>query len=93
MDLLKRLLSDPGFQEIIEWTFLYDAESMEDELPYNTSIFEKIGGVSYASWKSKDITVQKLTDIVIGKIDTWRSILIEARHAFSMEENTWIEVE
>lgn len=55
---------------MIEWTFLYDEGSKESETPYNTTFFEKIGGVSYSDFKIRKIKPEQFRTRVEEKFTT-----------------------
>ena len=48
---LALFMKQPGVSEVLEWTFMYDKQSILDGTPYNTTFFDVIGGISYENWR------------------------------------------
>jgi len=72
---LNCILKADGIVDILEWTFMYDAQSRKDGLPYNTTLFEKIWGCSYANWKIRLYTPEEIAHTVWEKLQNWITTL------------------
>jgi len=91
---IEKLMKYPWIVDILEWTFKYDDASKKDKLPYNTTFFEQVGGVSYAYWSSWSIKGDVLIDRVKEKISSWQYRLIEERNSLKgTDEKSEIERE
>lgn len=51
---------------------MYDATSKKEWLPYNSTFFESIWGVSYPKWKEWIISAQDLIQKVLSEITIWQ---------------------
>jgi hypothetical protein len=77
---------------------MYDKQSVLDEVPYNKTFFDTIGGVSYMQWKNNEISYQELVVRVSAIFDSWMGTLKEIQAGLSTsgetsKEKTAIEYE
>ncbi|EKD44274.1 MAG: hypothetical protein ACD_71C00189G0003 [uncultured bacterium (gcode 4)] len=85
---LSLFMKQPGISEVLEWTFMYDKQSILDKTPYNTTFFDVIGGISYQEWKEQKITSEQLILGVNSKFTVWIHELEEIKNTLSTKETT-----
>ncbi|EKD44526.1 MAG: hypothetical protein ACD_71C00111G0001 [uncultured bacterium (gcode 4)] len=94
---LSLFMKQPWVSEILEWTFLYDKQSILDGTSYNTTFFDTIGGVPYTEWKEQKVTSEQLISSVNSKFETWIDTLEDIKNNLgtweSSNEKTIIERE
>ena len=74
---LSNFMKLPWVSELLEWTFLYDQQSKIDQLPYNTTFFQKIGKCTYEQWKSGEVSKDILLKRTIASFNSLIYILRE----------------
>ena len=59
---------------------MYDKQSIFDGIPYNTTFFDIIGGVSYTEWKEQKVTSEQLISNVNSKFKIWIDTLEDIKN-------------
>jgi hypothetical protein len=68
---LALFMKQPGVSEVLEWTFMYDKQSVADKTPYNKTFFDTIAGVSYERWQKREIAPRELVALTDAKFAAW----------------------
>lgn len=93
---LEKLLELKWFKEVFEWTFAYDAESKNDQTPYNTTYFQDIWWVSYKDYKQRLVSSEELINFTKENLLNYKNKLLEIKKELEKkwnDEKTKIEIE
>lgn len=91
MNDIRALLETPSFHDVIEWTFLYDALSRSEKNPYNSTLFEGIGGVPYELWKKGRWDHRSLLEKCGNTLSLWIEYMEWMREGLSRIEREGME--